>query len=298
MLNRFFSPLVTVSVLVFFVDQRTALAIGADAEPDSRQIAARHKAVRDRTAGRFARARLYLPAHDARVQDRIWMAPLVVHEQATAPTEGDAANRFGALVTGPSAEWSIDSRRATVYQTTKRIRIGERSYVQQSFLWFYRPARDGAVPRWRGLRQTLNRRGFPVVLESLSSDTSSRVFFVAKSLENAAARQFGGPLPGRRYSTEPPCVESADTIVARVVRDGPQPMGPYVYLDHAALAITTMKCRCEPAQVAGFSQSRHYRLVPVGSFSQLTAQTSGAADLKLPKDSAPLEGVLRLPPMR
>ena len=189
----------------------------------------------------------------------------------------------------------IDETRLTVYTTVRRIPIGGRLHRQDTYVWFYPPTEPGESLRYRGFRQTLGRKGFPVVRETISSETTERVFFVSKSLERAAAQQFGPPLPGRRFSVEPGGSGHRNVIVARVLADGAQPMGPFVYLDNTSLAMPTLKCRCEPSQVGEFTSNDHYRLVPLPSFEKLPAEGFPAADVPLPANAVQLDGVLRLP---
>ena len=257
--------------------------------------AAEHQRLRERTTMKFTCAAFLSPLHDATAGRGVWMAPLLLQEIRCG--EAPTFPKFGAVTASESNQYAIDENRLTVYTTARRIRIGGRRYRQDTYVWFYPPAEAEEPLRYRGFRQTLGRKGFPVIREVISSETTERIFFVSKSLERAAARQFGPPFPGRRFSVEPRCWEQHNVIVARVLADGAQPMGPFIYLDNVSLAIPNLKCRCEPSQIGEFTLSRHYQLVSLPSFEKLLAERPPAEveDLPLPANAVQLNGVLRLP---
>jgi hypothetical protein len=142
---------------------------------------------------------------------------------------------------------------------------------------------------------TLGRRGYGVTWEILSSEAEGRMIYVSQPLEKAAAAEFGTPLPGRSFSVEPRLEEHPDVVVPRVVGDGPQPMGPFVYLDAAALNVTTLICRCEPSQIGEVPISTHYALRRIEDFAALYAGRPRPANLPLPPQPADLHAMLRLP---
>ena len=53
-----------------------------------------------------------------------------------------------------------------------------------------------------------------------------------------------------------------DVIVARVIEDGPVPMGPIVYLSAGTRQVSTLICRCMPAQARKLLATRTYDLLP------------------------------------
>ena len=59
-----------------------------------------------------------------------------------------------------------------------------------------------------------------MVWEALSTDDDRRVLFVSRSLEEAAAREFGKPLPGRTFSIERAVEEAREVVVVRLLEDG------------------------------------------------------------------------------
>jgi hypothetical protein len=221
------------------------------------------------------------------------MAPLIVQELHLNGGELEFP-KFGAVQDVAGGHDTIDENRPTVYTTARRIHVYGRLYHQDSYVWFYASEESGTALRYRGFRQTLGRNGFPVVREIISDASTERIFFIGKSLESEAAKQFGAPLTDREFSIEADRSKQPGVVVARVLPDGPQPMGPYVYVHSPSLEISNLKCRCEPAQANEFPWQGQYRLVSVSSFADLNVEFSGSKDGILP-DATQLEGVLRLP---
>jgi hypothetical protein len=69
-------------------------------------------------------------------------------------------------------------------------------------------------------------------------------------------------------------------VVARVIEDGPQPMGPIVYVSADGVTVETLICRCMSSQVDELVASETYPLV---------------ADDALAPPPADLLSLLRLP---
>ena len=101
-----------------------------------------------------------------------------------------------------------------------------------------------------------------MIWEVLADNSKAKLFFVSLSLEAAAAAEFGKPLPGRRYAIERSVEAAPDVIVARVIDDGPIPMGPIVYLSAGTREVSTLICRCMPAQAGKLVATRTYDLLP------------------------------------
>jgi hypothetical protein len=127
----------------------------------------------------------------------------------------------------------------------------------------------------------LDHRGFAMMWEILSSDASLRVFFVSKTVERAAERVYGRPLPDRRYCVEPSLEQHPDIVVARIVGDGPQPMGPILYLEHSNHHVTNVICRCEPSQADLFPRTREYQLITLETKKEPTGASLHAAVSRL-----------------
>ena len=253
-----------------------------------------HEALRKATKRRFERGAFIEPSDDSDVGELIWMAPLAVQELGKETDEMEASVRPGALTVDPSGQAVVDTERLTIYLISSRVRLGQQRFDQLTYLWFYPPRAMGGAIGWRGCRIILSKQRFGVVWEVLSSEAAQRVFYVPKSLEKASANEHGPPLDGRHHAVEPSLEDYPNVVVARVVGDGPQPMGPFVYLDQS-LAVTTMMCRCDPSQVDAFPQSVNYRLTPIDTMRDLHRGDTPPPNLHLPDPSDDLSTVLRLP---
>lgn len=280
-----------------------ALLLGAaagchdDLSPKNLDIAAvttAHQAVRERVDKRFSRAAFLSPHTDSQVDLPLWMAPLIVEQLGEA---AGAANftRFGELAADPERAISVDTDRLTVYVIAADVVIGERSMQQLTSFWLYPSLSRDGVAEHRGVRMLLDERGFGIVWEALSSDAQLREFYVSKSLERDARAAFGPPLPGRKFTVEPPLNDHPEVLVVRAISDGPQPMGPFVCLARGSLSITTLLCRCEPSQVDEFPQSTDYQWVQLSSLAELPGQDGTSARKYLPQLESDWTQVLRLP---
>lgn len=139
---------------------------------------------------------------------------------------------------------------------------------------------------------TLDKSGSPIIVrvrEGNSTDGSVQ-YFVTQAVETAARTEFGPPLPGRSYSVEPetdpsPIIRDPDTngaVVPRLLAAGPEPSGPWVYVDSADGMVTTVLCRCSPSQVKSFVETHEYELRPLSELPVLLTQPTSAG-LRLPK---------------
>jgi hypothetical protein len=263
---------------------------------DFSAISAAHQQIRERTQRRFAEASFLSPQPESDAGIPLWMAPLLVHEYSLSAEDDARWARFGAVSVAATGHATVDDQRPTVYLSAADVMIGSQFLKQMTCLWFYPPpsAADQRIP-YRGFRMTLGSRGYAVVWDMLSSESTERTMFVAKPVEQAAVGQFGGPLPGRQFAVEPPLAEHPEVVVPRVVGDGPQPMGPFVYLDAASLSVSTVICRCEPSQVDEFPYSGHYLLQRVGDLDEVFGGAPAPSNLSLPRAHVSPEGVLRLP---
>jgi len=139
------------------------------------------------------------------------------------------------------------------------------SYDQLIFVWWYqipRPQSGSYVLSLRGVRITIGKDGYPLICEVLDDDPVD-LMYVSQTLEQAAKLAYGQPHVGRYYSVEREYEEIPQSIVARLLEDGPVPMGPYVYLQAGSKAVTTLSCRCMPSQMHHIVESRYYDLIPL-----------------------------------
>ncbi len=228
-----------------------------------------------RMARSFARARLYKPREPGLGGLEQTLAPLIVDERL----EGFPVTEFSdlAALTPPFENRKQDLAhpspgRMTVYTTTTTTKTGGLQLDQVAYLWWYLRSNesddDQRTTVGRGVRVVLGPDGFPVAWEALQEDRGQRVFYVAHSVEQAAAEQFGDPLPGRRFSVERSIEETPDIMVARALDDGPVPMGPYVYVAASPdRDITTLLCRCMPSQMDSVEETDYYDLEPIESLN-------------------------------
>jgi hypothetical protein len=293
-------------ILVSFAVLLSTLAIAGCGRPDEspprgsetrnrQSILAAHRAEREQATRRFERAAFLMPERDSQIDMPWWMAVLIVEEL------GDVApaarfTRFGRVTADENGSWQVETEHLTVYQIRDEIDIGDRTLPLLTSLWFYPPPPGGTRLRYRGVRMVLDERGYAIVWEILSSEAKLREFYVSRTLEQAAREAFQEPLPGRRFCVEPALDAHPRVFVTRTVPDGPQPMGPFVYLDRPSLAVTNLICRCEPAQTDAFPQSTEYRLVLLDSLAELTRGGGASGGLPLPSLAPDLERVLRFPP--
>ena len=223
-----------------------------------------------RTTKTFSRARFYKPREPGLGGLEQALAPLVVDELPEG-VAADAVDPFIAVVReivyNEGYRTHLDPERPTVYAAWTMVEVGGTKLDQVVYLWWYAWRCErcrGRHATGRGVRVVLWADGFPVVWEALSGQPKQRVFFVSQSLERAAKERFGDPLPGRRYSIERGLDATPDVIVARVIDDGPVPMGPYVYVGtRDEYAITTVLCRCMPSQMESVEDTLYYDLEPI-----------------------------------
>jgi hypothetical protein len=239
----------------------TVEAPGESHPPDFALLREARELAYQRTQREFERAEFFSPDPESSPGELRWMSPLIVEELDPLQAEDSPLGGFGRISTDPSGRAVVHPEEPAVYYWAERVEISAASFEQSTFVWFYCPFDSGGEISWRGFRMVLDDRGFAMVWEILSSEAELRVLYVSEPLEAAARRQHGATLPGRRYAVEPSVEQHPDLVVARVVGDGPQPMGPFLYLDYPARRVSTLICRCEPSQVGWFPASHLYRLI-------------------------------------
>jgi hypothetical protein len=147
----------------------------------------------------------------------------------------------------------------------------------------------------QGVRLTLNSVGRPAIWEVLEDSSGAGLVFVSQSLEAAAAARFGKALPGRRFAIERSTQAAPKVVVARVIDDGPVGMGPIVYLSAGTRTVSTLICRCMPAQVKTLRTTAAYDLLPLPAIPRdLLPLTPGFWPGDVATDNR-LEKWLRLP---
>src|SRR5262249_26008854 len=139
----------------------------------------------------------------------------------------------------------------SIYTERSTVTLPAGAFQQLSDFWCLGHPRlpdEPLMPLWQGIRMTLDSRGYPVIWEVIDSRERIAAIFVSKSLDAKSAAAYGAPLPGRHFAIERSVNEQPDVVVARLLDDGPEPMGPFVYLSREGLEITTLSCRCMPSQ--------------------------------------------------
>ncbi len=240
---------------------------------------------------RFHSGLFYKPRDMALLSPAHRLAPLIVQEVCpTVPAAPPGMHlRLGALRTSDTG--TVEAAQPTVYTASTVTTLGGRPAEQVVYLWYYAAPLPGAPaitePIWRAIRITLDEDGHPIIWESLApaGPEPAVLLFVSRSLDQAAADAHGPPLPHRRFSIERGVDACPNVVVARILDDGPMPMGPFVYLDAATCSVTTLLCRCMPSQVDLFIEDIYYDLLPLPATSPLTAT-----------DPIRLDHALRLPP--
>lgn len=218
--------------------------------------AERREALYARGEGTFATADFWKPPDEGVADVSAEMFPLIVEERAAG---GIAEDAFGRVDWSADGACGVDSSRPTVYAGAATMVRGGVVFEQHVFAWFY-PADGGSAGiRAMGMRVTLSPEGLPMVWEVASHEDDGAMVFVSQSLEDAAAAAFGEPLAGRRFSVEGDVSAAPELVVARVLADGPAPMGPFFYVG-ADRMVRTVICRCMPSQAESFRETRNYEV--------------------------------------
>lgn len=310
--SRYLSRQFTIALLAAFVIvSSSAGCLVRRHPPDSRRIDTAklirtRQRVYERTKAEFDRAAFWKPWDSATAI--AGLAPLIVQQVIECSNRDHTGARFGALVATASGSARVDTRRATVYFRKRAAKLGGVIRDQIEYVWFYAspavPSGPDAID-FLVLRATLGEDGFPLVWEVDDSasrrDGDLQILFVADSLEALAMDAFGQPLPDRRYVIERNVADAPYTIVAKVLEDGPVPMGPYVYLSAEPPRVTTLLCRCSPSQVQAFTETGYYDLRPLNEIEDVLRRLPSRWALRLlsgdcdTKDNRSLDETLRWP---
>ena len=257
-----------------------------------------------RATNHFAQADFFKPAESKTNEPAFALAPLILQEVHGAEEPLSQSDRFGTLSVS-NGLWVLDLSHTSVYWHADTVTLGGKAHARVAYWWCYprETARsesasylqssdqgDGSLAV-QGVRLTLNSAGQPVIWEVLGDSSGTELVFVSQSLEAAAAGRFGKALPARRYAIERSTQEAPKVVVARVIDDGPVAMGPIVYLSAGTRTVSTLICRCMPAQVKTLRTTTAYDLLPV------QAMPANAQPAFWPSDTPDnrLEKCLRLP---
>jgi pimeloyl-ACP methyl ester carboxylesterase len=267
---------------------RTAIiwesALDAAMKPVLRDTQELHAKLRRRTETTFKSAAFLKPREESADKELIKLAPLIVQQCESA----EAFKSFGHVASTESGARYISDGQRAVYTWEDRVRVGDRDLRRMNFLWFYILAPDEPGRRARGFRMVLDEENYPIVWQTLGEMNGLQLLYVSESLERKAAETHGRPLPCRAFAIESSIEQRPDVVVARVLEDGPIPMGPYAYLDDR-LEITTMLCRCMPAQVDEFAVNDDYDLVRIDGIEALNLGPALRQELQLDALLAPID---------
>jgi len=259
-------------------------------------VAARmHKAIRQRATNEFSKAVFYKPSGTNENDLEFKLAPLILQE--VTPASSTTQDEFGAL-RATNGTVVLDFDHPKIYFFPDTVNLQGKTHARMTYLWFYSgqeqsPDKSPVLPV-QGVRITLGAGGQPVIWEIQNDTSRLRLIYVSEKIEAAAKTEFGPPLPGRKYSVERSLSEAPNSVVVRVIDDGPVPMGPIIYLSAGTRNVSTLICRCMAAQVKELVATRTYDLAnaqdePAGTCLAL-------ADIQLRKPASFWPGETQLKP--
>ncbi len=267
-----------------------------------------------RATNEFAAASFFKPAEEKTNDLAFTLAPLILQEVSSATGRLSGIDHFGTLGLSNGLP-TLDPSRPAIYWQADSVQLNGKAHARFTYVWCYAAPRRGskrgagtanlspAPPESglavQGIRMTLSTNGQPVIWEALADSSGAELIFVSHSLEAAALAEHGKALPGRRHGIERSPAEAPKVIVARVIEDGPVAMGPIVYLTAGTRNISTLICRCMPAQAKKLLATSTYELLPLNALTVQSLLTQAKEPATFwPSDQSPdnpLERGLRLP---
>lgn len=229
----------------------------------------------DRAKVGFYNAFYFKPDEQQRTNAAFGFAPLMLQAVGRGRLAGPPRRPNPSIVPGAlslsGGTVVLDHSKPVVYAGIDSVQLNGKPHPRFTYLWCYSTRKEpGQSPglALQGVRITLNSTGMPAIWEVLADTSGADLLFVSASLELEAKAQFGGALPGRGFAIEQSTNQAPEAIVARVIDDGPVAMGPIVYLDAKTHAVSTLICRCMPAQAKNLVGSATYKLLPLDKSAQ------------------------------
>ncbi len=259
-----------------------------------------------RATNQFAAAILFKPSQATNADLACQLAPLIIQEVSQGgSTEHPPGDHLGTLALSNGVP-ALDPSRPAVYWTADAVQLNGKSHARISYEWWCSAPQPSGRPtalHRQGVRITLDTRGHPATWEILADTSGLRLIFISRGLEKAAAAAFDKPSPGRRYSIERDLAQTPNVIVPRVIDDSSVTMGPIVYLSLDTHNVTTLICRCMPAQVKQITATRPFDLTPLDAadsraFPAVPGTTVPTSPVSWPGDERVenrLDKCLRLP---
>jgi hypothetical protein len=235
------------------------------------QAAIPYADISQRTTNEFAEACFFKPAETKTNEQAFTLAPLILQEVNAGSVTQPGTDRFGTVRLAHGFP-TLDRLRPAVYWQADTVRLKGKEHVRFAYVWCYSTdasGHGGAGLALQGVRITLNSAGQPAIWEVLADSSGAEVIFVSQSVEAAALAEYGRALPGRHYGIERRVEDAPKVIVARVIDDGPVAMGPFVYLSAGTREVSTIICRCMPAQAKKLLFTSAYVLVPFQAEARL-----------------------------
>ncbi|GJM24589.1 MAG: hypothetical protein DHS20C16_10040 [Phycisphaerae bacterium] len=201
------------------------------------------------SAVRFAKGIFYKPNMDAH-EDDVRMAPLIIRE-VNSSSDQPTSEFLGTL--------AKDSTEPAVFLFADTIELNGVTYKRLAHLWTYADS-DKGTGALGCVQVVFNQSSEPVLWGVHSPRRAIDEVYVAKSVEVAAKREHGDPPTGRKFSVEKSRKASPIRVV-RLLKDGPEPMGPMVYVADAPRRVAALACRCMDSQVDEILDAGFYRLI-------------------------------------
>ena len=187
--------------------------------------------------------------------DRILpLAPLLL---LRSPEEEARPQFFGPSLEDPAR--TMGAVEPTIYVESGSLpapTLGLKHWV--AFRWWIRWGDDQPLIH-QGVRLLMDAQNMPRAWEVLDDPSGAVAWYVSQAFEDRAQKTYGGVHPGRVFHSERAVGRAPNAAVARILTDGPVPMGPWVYQLQDG-TVPTVICRCMPSQCDALRDGVYYKL--------------------------------------